>query len=165
MAINHADCDHPRTPAGRAACRAGRIDRAQPWGDPVVRTGGGKGVQIDVQPRAGRAPRPVPVQHDVAAGTVVDGEMNLPRDMPTMLANVARLAWDREDWYAMIGARYNDAEKRVVVTTPHGELSLVWKADSVANVWGVFWRATDSSVTKRIDTVNAGLRLANGQDA
>lgn len=24
MAISHADCTHPRTPAGRRACRAGR---------------------------------------------------------------------------------------------------------------------------------------------
>jgi hypothetical protein len=63
-----------------------------------------------------------------------------------------------------VGARYNDAEKRVVVTTPHGELSLVWKADTHANVWGVFFRAAASSVARRIDTVNAGLRLANGQD-
>lgn len=33
MAISHANCTHPRTPAGRRACRAGNAPVAPPTGD------------------------------------------------------------------------------------------------------------------------------------
>ncbi len=158
MAMSHADCTHPRTPAGRAACRAGRTTSAPA----VVRTGGGKGVQFDVEPRTARGPRPVRVVRNETPGNVLAGG-RIPADMPPALADIVRLA-DGRGWTAKIGTRYNPSEKRVVVVTSHGELSLVWKASDNLPVWGVFFRAADSSITRRIRTVNGALRLAAGEE-
>lgn len=178
---SHNECDHPATPAARGKCRAA--------GGPFAM--GGVPIDIDTEgdhPELGPVTWTVVPKgrQRSTKGGIPAGYVRTPdrpakadsvalkrpnerlrtigdlTDVPPALAVVVRAAWDRDGWEARVGSLYVHDERRVLVTTPHGELSLVWKSDRPA-IHGVFFRDKDSSVTRRIDTVNGAMRLANGE--
>lgn len=157
MAMSHADCDHPRTPAGRAACRAAGGPR--PTGEHIDVTGPRlaetkRSPIVAVAPR-GRARR---------APAVVDAKPRAIRtigDMPNVphvFSSAITAAWEN-GWDVRTGHPYNDTEKRVLITSAHGELALVWRDGTPHVVWGVFWRPGKSSITHRLTT---GPIVSNG---
>jgi hypothetical protein len=152
--INHANCDHPRTPAGRAACRkAGGPDAtmaAKPKTVGVVKTDGTAGRMI-VAPR-GRGRRAAGADMKPRA---LRNEGDLAYGVPHVFSNAIRAAWDA-GWDVRTGQPYNDAEKRVEIVSPAGTASFVYRGDN-HGVWGVFWRPADSSVTSCITDAEVGI--------
>jgi len=174
MAMSHADCDHPRTPAGRAACRrrgilvnghrkiiathhplcsspAGHNTAGcpVPAGTPAV---------VTTLPKGRRSAGSVDVKRP---GTRLRTIGDLP-DVPRMLAHGCRIAWDHE-WPVKVGHQFNDDEKRIVIDGDVCEVALVWKPSLPHGVWGVFVRKT--SITHRIDAgVEHAMRIAAGEE-
>lgn len=157
MAMSHADCDHPRTPAGRAACR---------------KAGGGATTTRDRQRTAlegarkelATTRRRKAVSANVKRpGTRLRTIGDLP-DVPRMLAHGCRIAWDY-GWNVKVGYDFNDTEKRIVIQGTHAEVALVWRPSLPDGVWGVFVRPWDSSITHRIEAgVDHAMRMAAGHD-
>ncbi len=155
MAISHAGHDHPATPAARAACRKAMAGSAPAVG--VVLKDGSRGT-MTVAPRRGRKaagpdmkPRALRNEGDLAFG------------VPHEFSNAIRMAWTL-GWTVRTGDPYNDTEKRVLITSPAGELALVYKSAN-PGVWGVFWRPVGSSVTSRLmdaPVIAEGMRLLGG---
>lgn len=84
-------------------------------------------------------------------------------DVPHVFGNVIRLAWDR-DYKVTVGEVFNEGDRRVVIHASHGEVSLVWRETTPNGVHGVFFRPYNSSVTRKVSTVNGALRLAEGEE-
>lgn len=154
MAISHAGHDHPATPAARAACR---------------------------KAMGGTAPAPAPkkpvgpirlVGVAKANGTgfrafVINNEGDLAAEVPHVFSGAIREAWSK-GWKVTSAHPYNDTEKRVEITSDRGTVALVYKAANPNGVWGVFWRATNETITHRITDAPVGIvaegvrRLAEG---
>lgn len=155
MGMSHADCDHPRTPAGRAACRraggpTGRIRSHQPPPPQGVPTP----TRRSRSARTGQLKRP---------GTHLRTIGDLP-DVPRMLAHGCRIAWDR-GWDVVVGHDFNDTEKRIVINGDVAEVALVWKPSLPNGVWGVFVRKHKHPITHRVEAgVDYAMRIAGGDD-
>lgn len=179
---SHDSCDHPTTPAARAACRKA----GGPSGG-VVRPGlpprkhrgrhhpectsptGHDTLGCPVPPGTPAIVKP-PARRNRSSATVALKRPNERlrtigdlTDVPPALAVVIRKAWTMDGWETRVGTPYVHDERRVEVTTPHGTLSLVWRSDKLP-LHAVWWRPADTSVQHKIDTVNGALRLANGED-
>lgn len=150
MAFSHANCDHPRTPSARAACRKARGKAAQGDAKPSTTI---TGTRITPKRATGNVKRP---------GTHLRTIGDLP-DVPQMLAYGCRIAWDKE-WPVVVGHQFNDSEKRIVVTGPVAEVSLVWKPSLPHGVWGVFVRKHKKPITHRIADINTAFRMAAGDE-
>lgn len=155
MAMSHANCDHPATPAGRAKCRAnggpdGTVKGPQvdaPARTPATRT---RGTKTAPKTSTRNLKRP---------GTQLRTIGDLP-DVPRMLAHGCRIAWDK-GWPVTVGEQFNDTEARIVVRGDLGEIALVWKVSLPHGVWGIFFRPDGSSVTHKLTTVDQAFRIAS----
>jgi hypothetical protein len=186
MAINHGDCVHPRTPAGRAACRrAGGpgVAMSEDGITPVdIDTEGDHPEcpprQPSLRKRQAKALREARTELALGTGTkrdrkAVSGQLKRPgtflrathdlADVPRRLTPAIRTAWDN-GWYVRVGEPYNDTERRIELLAPYGVVSLVWKESLANGVWGVFWRNVGNPITRRIDNVNLAMRLAAGEE-
>ena len=155
MAMSHANCDHPSTPAARAKCRrrqetiAGvvedaRIERGQMVPEP---TASRRGARVTPQPRQART-RTLRAPHDLV-------------DVPAAFGAVIRWAWEH-DLPVGTAEPYNDHERRVIIASDHGWLTLVWKDQTPYGVHASWWRPKGSSVATRLMAVNVGLDRLNG---
>lgn len=168
---SHDDCAHGRTPRERAICRAQRVQTHVDdivGAPPIVRTPPerpAKPMKFDVVPRARKRGGSAGSVALKRPGTRLRTIGDLT-DVPPLLASVVRKAWEIDGWEARVADPFNDGERRIVVATPHGELSLCWLADTrnMANRWIAQWRPNGTSVFQRITTVNGALRLANGEE-
>jgi hypothetical protein len=161
MAMSHVNCDHPATPAGRAACRK-RSAGIQGVAERTARTLSGdmpqpadrpgkvrttvRGGRVTTEPAKTRT-RTLKAPHDLA-------------DVPAPFGAVIRHAW-KQGWAVKTGDPYNDTERRIVITSHSRELSLVWRATTPFGVHGVFMRPLSSSVTQKLDTLNEALSYMN----
>lgn len=107
---------------------------------------------VDVAPRGKRGPVAVNVKQ-----FTIKNEGDLAAEVPHMFSTAIRHAWEK-GWEVKSGHPYNDLEKRVVITSPHGELALVYRAGQ-SGVNGVFWRPTNAPVTRRL---TVGPVISNG---
>lgn len=167
MAVSHKDHDHPNTPAARAACRKAMAATpgksfAENAGVPTamqkLASGIVKPAQMTVVPRKrgdggvvkglqATAPR-IADRRLKVSGTMIKVTGDLA-DMPVELAAAVRAAWEK-DWDVQVGERFNETERRVVISGEVGIVSLVW-SDSLDKVrTAVFVRSYDSSVTRRV---------------
>lgn len=169
MAIDHSTHDHPATPAGRAACRktigiATEHSIEDPFTGQATVT-----VLLGVEPRRRKSTKggiPAgfvrgqskldPVQRAARRFTIKD-EGDLAAEVPHMFTTAIRHAWEK-GWTVKSGHPYNNTEKRIVITSVHGELALVYRAGQ-SGVNGVFWRATGAVNTRRL---TVGPVIANG---
>lgn len=150
MPMSHADCNHSRTPAGRAACRAGRSFEPR---EAVVQSGPLAGATVRL---VDVAPRRQPVSKNVKPFSIKN-EGDLAAEVPHVFSTAIRHAWEK-GWEVRSGHPYNDTEKRIVITSDQGALALVYKAGT-PGVNGVFWRPWNTSVTRRL---TVGPVIANG---
>lgn len=161
--INHADHDHPATPAARAACR-----KAMAGGtDPKLAV---DGVRERAPKAAKGAVRLVGVAKANGTGFrsfAINDEGDLAAAVPHVFSSAIRAAWDAK-WTVRSAHPYNDTEKRVEIKSDKGTLALVWKDRSPNAVWGVFWRSNTEVITHRILDAEVGIvaegvrRLAEG---
>jgi len=167
MAINHADHDHPATPAARAACRkAMGTDQTMVERNTAILEANRRGelktnntVLKGVAPRGrkSREAKPFTIKH----------EGDLAAEVPHLFSGAIRYAWDK-GWTVRSAHPYNDTEKRIEITSEHGTLALVYKSANPNAVWGVFFRPINTSITSRIEAAEVGIvnegmrRLARG---
>lgn len=164
MAMSHAACTHPRTPAGRAACRRLRetikadhgatgpatqranLDAALAFDR--ARTGrAGKGPQTAVEARSGRTP----------TRNRKEPEPTIP-DAFTALLDTA----NREGWSILrpiSRSIRNAGEFSIKVRSEHGTVYAIWHTDGAI---GLQWRSRRTSVTRRIATVAQGIEYLRG---
>lgn len=189
MAMSHADCDHPRTPAGRAACRRGNPDLPRVGLSNELDRLAGKPRRIVAthhplckQPEGHNTPGcPVPTGTPAVVTTpakrrrsAASGQLKRPGthirtigdlpDVPRMLAHGCRIAW-QHGWDVVVGHDFNDAEKRIVITGDVAEVALVWRPSLPHGVWGVFVRKHKTSITHRVEEgVEHAMRIAAGSE-
>jgi hypothetical protein len=149
MAISHADHDHPATPAARAACRKAMATGAH--------------VNFNIMQAEATKPRGAARLVGVAKANgrgfrsfAINNEGDLAAEVPHVFSNAIRHAWEH-GWQVRSADPYNDTEKRVTITSDHGQLALVYKSANPNGVWGVFWRPAGSSLTSRIEAAEVGI--------
>jgi hypothetical protein len=175
MAINHADHDHPNTPAARAKCRKRMGNGQAPLNASAERTlaeAAGivkKATQMTVVPRKRG-------DGGVVRGMKAAGPGNLKKpgthlrtigdlpDVPRMLAYGARLGW-AADWDVIVGEPFNDTEARITIKGDQADIAMVWRPSMPDGVWGVFIRNWNSSKTYRVSSVQEAFDAAATQDA
>ena len=160
MGMSHADCNHPRTPAGRRACRDNR--RAELFHEDAIRIRVLDAGQPVVARNTPRRVRKAPSVQLKRPGTRLRTIGDLP-DVPRMLAHGCRIAWDL-GWDVVVGPQFNDDEKRILTNGPVAELALVWKPSTPDGVWGVFVRKHGHPITHRVESIDHAFRLASGDD-
>jgi hypothetical protein len=165
MAISHADHDHPNTPAARAKCRRELDNTHLSYENPMRKLAEQAGVvkpaKMTVVPRkrgdggvvkgmkAGRTLK--------RENTRIKAEGDLA-DMPRMLAYGVRLAW-AADLDVVVGDRFNEAERRVVIKADKGEISLVWRESNPEGISKIWVRNYDSSRQFVVDGVQHALEV------
>lgn len=192
MAMSHADCDHPRTPAGRAACRKaggprpttprcpndgtvldfmsdGEMGHCAKCGDEWHIDGLHKAGLVEPPTCEGSVEAPqkpvdVPTKRrgtrrkalvGEARTRVVEHEHDLV-NVPAAFGTVIRWAWDH-NLGVRTGLPFNETERQIIIQSEHGWLTLVWRAGQPFGVTAVWWRPCDTSVQKRLMTVQQGL--------
>ena len=173
MGMSHTECSHDRTPAGRAACRKQQAEwRAAINGESLH----DEGILDAGQPDAARKTRKRSTLTDPTnrPRKSASGALKRPgtflrtigdlADVPHRLAYVVREAWTRDGWNVRVGHEYNENERRIEILAPYGVISLVWRTSTPDGIWGVFWRNTGNSITRRIDNVNQAMRLGAGEE-
>lgn len=148
MAMSHDACTHPRTPAGRAACRkaGGPGNTPAPVKTTVAksRKTAIKAASADVRTTA-RNPDGV-------------GRASLA-DLPRVFRVVVEFA-THEGYPHNV---YTKGRQTMVdLVAPHGTLTLTWAASTPEGVNAVSWRPAGISVTSRLATVNDGLVKLKG---
>lgn len=165
MAMSHANCGHPRTPAARAACR--KAGGSTPHPDALASSVVTSTETVEAARRI-RATNPTPRTRKARTGDLKRPGTQLRTigdlaDVPTVFTPAIKSAWDR-NWIVRVGDQFNESERRVELFGTWGVMSVVWKVANPNGVNGVFFRPSDSSITKRINGVNTALRLAAGEE-
>lgn len=162
MAMSHANCTHPRTPAGRAACRKAGGPGATTTPTKVeglakVTDGKGKLVDWQVTPelvaKLDAKAKEKTKKNVKRPGTQIKGTPDMA-DVPQAFTLAIKTAHDK-GWVVRAGEPYNDTERRLEVFAPHGTINLVWLASNPHGVHAVSFRAKDSSVWTRCVSVSA----------
>lgn len=169
MAMDHSNCDHPRTPAGRAACRKARAGGAETAPKPrttatptpdthaagCISPGGHKGrcivKTIVTTPRASTKDLKRP-------GTKIKGTPDMA-DVPHAFV-VALTSAKGLGWTVRVGEVFNDAERRIEIFGTHGVITLVWSASNPDGLQAFSFRPNNSSVATRTVSVSAAFILA-----
>ena len=173
MAMSHADCDHPRTPKARAACRKRALDTTKagaPKIHVVQRTKGDGGVVKATQkamadagvsgtPKRGRKAVDVNLKRP---GTVLRGRPD-HADVPRVFMTAIEQAY-RNDWPVIVGETFDDTSRRIVVRSPHGDINLAWSAANPNGIQRVSFRPAGTSVTSVVSSLNGAIRLALGEE-
>lgn len=170
MSISHAGHNHPATPAARATCR--KLMEGS-GGTPTKQR-----IEAGGQVRKAKAPSAATKAAIVADNATANASGKLSKkalktpgtvlrrvadmgDVPAVMAPLVRLTWERDDWVAMIGKRFDDEQRHVYVGTPHGQITLVWSTTNPNGLHKVWWRPLNTSLTYPA-TVNQAIRLGEG---
>jgi hypothetical protein len=155
--IDHSQCTHPRTPAGRAACRKLRDEiKAEHGAGTDQRANFEAAVAYDKARTRRTRTEPTPNRRS-ARTRVLRGPGDLA-DVPHAFGSVIRLAWER-DWDVRTGDVYNDNERNIKITSDHGTAIFTWRVSVPFGIHAVAWRSKGTSVTSRCGTVNDAIRL------
>jgi hypothetical protein len=164
MAMSHESCTHPRTPKGRAWCRAnggpgsGAVWGSLPDNEPTM-----------VAARTGaKTPRP-PRQVAVKVVTTPDAPVTTPRtrgtgsDILATLPGVFAVAadWARANSCLVTTSTVKD-QRMVHLTNNVGRVTLTWRPATPDGVWRVSFKPDNSSITSQVATVNDALALLRG---
>lgn len=165
MGMSHANCTHPRTPAGRAACRKQTSEFNVAVGkeptEPVKPARKPRGTTTtDTAPKTAQRGSGMPLrgrrafiraEHDMGYHAV-----------PHAFANVIRHAW-AQDWPVLVGEQYNDTEKRIEIKSDAGYGTLIWRHTTPNGVHGCAFRPVDTSIMSKVPTVNELIRKLEGE--
>lgn len=178
--IDHSNCSHPRTPAGRAGCRkAGTWQEAAgikplkankptdcPGGDghdehlalngECPWCGAVKPAEKPRKARSTRGGTDAPDAGRSARTRALKAEHDLA-DVPHVFTAVIRWAWER-GLEVRTANPYNETERRIEIKASQGVGTLVWRHTNPNGINGQFWRPNDTSVTSRVSTVNELMR-------
>jgi hypothetical protein len=150
MGMSHENCNHPRTPAGRAACRKlggpGAASTTPTVAKVTTKTATGKRTRGGWPAVGDERKRYLRAEHDLA-------------DVPHVFTAAIRYAWTKN--WDVVATRMIPTEKTVQITSEHGCMALVWK-DANPHAVGAMWRPINSSITSKLATVNVGLDRLNG---
>lgn len=155
MSMSHEACTHPRTPAGRSACRKAHAGLVAPGtdiaGEPRTRGNSRSNkpainISTATEPKQPRK-RSLKANHDLA-------------DVPHVFSATVREAW-KAGWDVKTGSPYNAAERVITITSEYGQASLVWKCNLPHGVTAAMFRPTNTSITSR-GTVNEIIRKLEG---
>lgn len=146
MAMDHTNCDHPRTPAGRAACRKAngsttRVRSAEPECNSTKAKAIGKADRLD-------ATRILRANADT-------------KDLPHPFRSAVSHAW-KLGHTVHTGSPYNPAERVVELRSEHGTVYLTWRLTNPHGVTKVAFRPMDSSKFRLVPSVNEALRMLDG---
>jgi len=150
--IKHDACTHPRTPAGRAACRKANGNTPQ-----VAVAGSTARTRRTPAPRAAK---PSTARTAGMTGTAVVNFARThglcPDEFVVAMAEGVRLGYDLE---LTVVAEPNEY-KVIIRHAGVGEVTLLW--DDRPYGTGQMWRPAHTSITRRIAHVNHGLELLAG---
>jgi hypothetical protein len=170
MAMDHTNCDHPRTPAGRAACRKAGGPGSTPQKPlmtdaeidevmlaPVksrVRTGGGRSNKPAIHVSVGKAAR-------LDATRILRANADT-KDVPPPFRPAVAHAW-KAGYAVHTGTPYNAAERVVELRSEHGTVYLTWRCGNPHGVTKVSWRPASNSLFRTMPSVNEALRMLDGE--
>lgn len=151
MAMSHELCTHPRTPKGRAACRAAG--------------GPGANATVTAAPKTPRAPRQVAVKvvTTPVAPITTPATRGTGSDILATLPGVFRTAadWARANSCLVTTSTVKD-QRMVHLTNKVGRVTLTWRPATPEGVWAVSFKPDASSITTKMDTVNDALAKLRG---
>lgn len=152
MSMSHANCDHPRTPAGRAACRKAGGGAPRP-----------EGAEKKLADRAGvgRTSPKVSAKNLKRPGSEIKAEHDLG-DMPRMLAHGCRLAW-AAGVRVEVGPAFREDERVIIAYGTDANVIMTWRPGS--ELHSVSTRPTGTSIWTKRTSVNEAFRVAMGEDA
>jgi hypothetical protein len=164
MAMDHSTCDHPRTPKGRAWCRAnggpgsGAVWGSLPENDPSM-----------VAARAGRKTPAAPRQVAVKVVATPDAPITTPRTRGTgsdILATLPGVFRAAADWAVanscLVTTSTVKDQQMVHLTNKVGRVTLTWRPATPDGVWRVSFKPDASSITSQVATVNEALAMMRG---
>lgn len=146
MGMSHENCEHPRTPAGRAACRKA----------------GGPG-------KLGKSGRPE-VFHvpDDESGKIVKVTTRRKAAPKVSISDMPRIFRTAVDWAKTNGCEVdalpgnNDSVRVQLTRTNVGTLTLTYSHATPEGVHAVSWRPVGTSIASRVANVNEGLAKLKG---
>src|SRR5687768_2343416 len=142
MGMSHESCDHPRTPAGRAACRkSGGSGAAAP--KPA-----GKARLVGVEPLSarGKVRRGPRVDQPSSRTRGIRAEHDLV-DVPHVFSNIIRASWSA-GYEVQTGHPYNLDQRRIIISSDRGWLTLVWRSSQPFGITLAQWRPKGTSIAK-----------------
>lgn len=140
MAMSHENCTHPRTPAGRAACR---------------KAGGPGNVTPQVPVKAMTTPavsRPTKTRTQTRTVSLA----GLPGTFRTAVD------WAHANGCASAVLPADKGATMIRLGNDRGTLTLTWSPATPEGVHAVSWRPEGTSVATKIATVNEGLAKLKG---
>jgi hypothetical protein len=151
MAMSHENCNHPRTPAGRAACRKAGGPGATPAAIPTVISSARQAARV----KQATLPRQVAVKSARSAAATGARIADLPKVFTTayewgVTNDCASYVWE------IRGQRMLD------IVNANGTLTLTWSKATPLGVHAVSWRPAGTSITTKLGTVNEGLEQLRG---
>ncbi len=160
MAMSHDACTHPRTPAGRSACRkAGGPDATKV----------AKHVNFAIKLTDATKPhtrRKAAIKAASAELANVRTARNPDGVGRASLADLPRVFRTVVEFATHEGYPHNVYTKgrqtMVDLVAPHGTLTLTWASSTPDGVNAVSWRPAGTSVASRMSTVNDGLVKLKG---
>lgn len=168
MAMSHENCSHPRTPAGRAACRKAGGPGASAGSTPTPAHADGcisaphKGRCIvkTVTPAVPTPRTPNKTKRDLKRpGTQIRAVADMA-DVPHAFATAIKSAHEL-GWVVRAGEPYNDTDRRIEIFGTHGTIMLVWSNTNPSGLQAFSFRPKDSSVATRTVSVSAAFVLAH----
>lgn len=159
MGASHETCEHPRTPAGRAWCRAnGGPGSGAVWGS-----------LSDNEPtmKAARAGTRVPNSRIIRLDTP-PAKTRRAREPKVSISDMPRIFRTAVDWAKTNGCEVdalpgnNDSVRVQLTRTNVGTLTLTYSHATPEGVHAVSWRPVGTSVASRVGNVNEGLAKLKG---
>lgn len=165
MAMSHENCSHPRTPAGRAACRkaggpAGVVEPRPNAKSAKITIVPAKG-QANIKNGATKRPRTKAVGDPakVDATRVLRANVDT-KDIPHVFKPAISQAW-KLGYEVHTGTPYHAAQRVVTIKSDAGTMTLTWLATNPHGVSQVAFRPADSSLTSHT-TINEAMRKLEG---
>jgi hypothetical protein len=162
MGMSHENCEHPRTPAGRAWCRSnggpgsGAVWGSLPDNEPtmkVARTGG--------RPSFAEAVRSTIITPPAKTRRAREPKVSIS-DMPRIFRTA--VDWAEAHECTVNSVAGNKDSVRVQLTRANvGTLTLTYSHATPEGVHAVSWRPVGTSVTSRVTNVNEGLAKLKGE--
>lgn len=159
MAMSHETCSHPRTPAGRAACRKaggpGAAAGSTPNPPKTAKKAAVTPTPTVPTPRTPKAASKALKRSGTQIRTVAD-----MADVPQAFSSAIKSAHDL-GWVVRVGEPYREDERRIEIFGTHGTITLVWSTANPNGLQAFSFRPKDSSVSTRTVSVSAAFVLAH----
>lgn len=166
MAMSHANCTHPRTPAGRAACRKLGVHLATVAAPdvtpeikitgPVARRMARTAAKVD----AARTTPKLSAKNMKKTGTHLRTEADMA-DMPRLLGHGVRVAWAR-GMSVTVGPVFREDERIVVAHGTHAMVYMTWRPGT--ELHRISTLPNNTSVWTVRNTIEGAMRIAMGAE-